>query len=472
MKKAQSVLLALALSMTLAPAAPARAAYNSLDNFYVVNTYNEEFPDVPGQAWFHDAVKVCYEHGLMNGVGGGFNPDGQLTVGQALTMADRVHEIYSTGASTLSNGKPWYRPYVDYALAHNLISYEWDSYTRPITRREMAGIFCNALPAEVLYPINFIDAIPDVSRDDAYGPEIYTLYQAGVLTGKDGAGSFLPNDPIIRAEAAAILARMALPDQRVSFSLGGQTDLPSYTDLVNAPVTLVEERGVVVEAAGYATDGILGPTVNLHITNYNDTPLQISCPDLVVNGFMIHNELNETVSPNSEIYAYLGCDYADIQRAGIPDVSRMEMDFCMTNLQNGDIWYSGLTQLTTTYQGALAGDDSAGQVLLTQPEIEISFKRIDRGDYGPELVFYATNWSDRPLSVDAIQTSINGNPTDAMYYGDVLPGCCLVFTLNPSWDELGPVGEVMDAVFSFRITEPESYNLIAESGDLYLNFDF
>ena len=40
------------------------------------------------------------------------------------------------------------------------------------------------------------------------------LYRSGVLTGSDAFGTFYPNNNISRAEAAAILARIAIPAER------------------------------------------------------------------------------------------------------------------------------------------------------------------------------------------------------------------------------------------------------------------
>lgn len=71
-----------------------------------------------------------------------------------------------------------------------------------------------ALPASVLPSINNVQTLPDVTGSTKYSQEIFSLYNAGVLTGSDVFGTFKPNDNIIRAEAAAILTRVALPEQR------------------------------------------------------------------------------------------------------------------------------------------------------------------------------------------------------------------------------------------------------------------
>ena len=63
-------------------------------------------------------------------------------------------------------------------------------------------------------PIRRQERIPDVAPEDYAGAEIYLLYQAGVLNGTDDRGSFRPDAALRRAEAAAILARLADPELR------------------------------------------------------------------------------------------------------------------------------------------------------------------------------------------------------------------------------------------------------------------
>ena len=54
-------------------------------------------------------------------------------------MADRVHGIFTDGESTLTNGTPWYQPYVDYALEKGIIQAEdFSDYTAKVTRAQMA----------------------------------------------------------------------------------------------------------------------------------------------------------------------------------------------------------------------------------------------------------------------------------------------------------------------------------------------
>ena len=64
--------------------------------FEKVNTYENDFSDVNEKNWFCDDVKTAYELGFMNGKSEGiFDPNGNVTVAEGITMASRLHSIYN-----------------------------------------------------------------------------------------------------------------------------------------------------------------------------------------------------------------------------------------------------------------------------------------------------------------------------------------------------------------------------------------
>ncbi len=191
----------------------------SLDNFKKVNNYpSGKFTDVATDAWYAQNVKEAYELDLVKGVSdASFNPSGNITVAEAVTLAARLHSIYSTGKSEFVQGMPWYEAYFEYAFANGIIDrYNFAlDYNEVITRRDFARIFASAFPEGegALEQINDIPdgSIPDVSSSQGF---VYLLYRAGVLTGNDEQGTFAPNSSIKRSEVAAIVTRMAEPELR------------------------------------------------------------------------------------------------------------------------------------------------------------------------------------------------------------------------------------------------------------------
>ena len=199
-----------------------------MDNFVKTETYTPgQFTDVNEDAWYgangQNIIGIVYEYGLMNGVGIDlFDPMGNVMVVQAIVMAVRVHSIYMTGSAEFTQGGVWYQQYVDYAVANGIIAAnDFPEILRPATRAEMAYIFSRALPASEFPEINTVNSLPDVNAGTPYYASIIMLYKAGIFTGSDYLGTFLPDTNIMRVEAAAILSRLILPDTRTSGKVYG-----------------------------------------------------------------------------------------------------------------------------------------------------------------------------------------------------------------------------------------------------------
>ena len=221
MRRKSARFLALVLALVLSLGTVALAA-GSLSNFQKVNTFQDgQFWDVSSGHWAYSNVRSAYEYGLMKGESDtAFAPDGGLTIAAAITLAARIHSIYYTGTENFVQGNPWYRCYVDYALENGLITGEYADYDAAIQRWEFAQILGRALPDAALPDISTVDdgAIPDVPMSAGYAADVYRLYRAGILTGRDD-GSFAPDTGILRSETAAIVSRMAEPELRKNIVL-------------------------------------------------------------------------------------------------------------------------------------------------------------------------------------------------------------------------------------------------------------
>ena len=196
-----------------------------LRNFSHSVPYTEGmYKDLPTAQWAKDAIRAATELGFMKGADGAFDPKGSLTLAQVLTMAARVHSVYVGDgyAFDQSIGDHWYDVYVMYCVFNKLITADqFSDYSAPATRAQMAYVFARAVDDAALSPVNTVAALPDVAETDTYGPEIYSLYRAGVLSGNDALGTFTPDTAITREQAAAIVSRLAEPALRVSLKLEG-----------------------------------------------------------------------------------------------------------------------------------------------------------------------------------------------------------------------------------------------------------
>lgn len=220
----QFITLFLAISLSLTTLVPAAAmdaseqhGNGSLSNFAVVNDYVPgQFSDVDTSSWYSSDVEAAYKYGLMQGSSSTqFNPNGNITIAEAIVLSSRLHSIYYNDGYNFTQGTPWYDTYVQYAIANGIIEDgTFSNYNTIATRAQFATILSAAFPDEALQAINDVTDIPDLDSSLSYAPQIYKLYNAGILTGNDAYGTFTPEASITRSSVAAIVARMALPDQR------------------------------------------------------------------------------------------------------------------------------------------------------------------------------------------------------------------------------------------------------------------
>ena len=183
------------------------------------------FSDVPEDAWYAADVSDIQRYGLINGVGDGrFDPDGTMTLAQAVTLTARTHAYARGETVSAGSGSPWYQPYVEYAADRGLCAAGefGTAYNDPCSRLTMAKLFDRAVPEDTEKTLNTVAALPDVA-DTPENRSVFHLYELGILTGSDRAGTFRPDSPISRAEAAAILNRVLDSSRRKTFTLESST---------------------------------------------------------------------------------------------------------------------------------------------------------------------------------------------------------------------------------------------------------
>ena len=263
-KGVPALVLALALALTV----PAWAAQDTPDNFVRSKTYAGQFSDLTPESTFYDNVAALYAYGLSVGkADGSFGLRDQLTVGHVVIFAGRIRSLYRTGDAEAGPGayaaenEAAALRYLRYLQAEGVIGTELDeSLSTPATRAQVAHVLANTLPEEALPPVHTDlvtqayasrQFITDVTEYTPYYQDILTLYRTGVSVGSDAAGSFLPDQPITRGAAAAMLTRMVDPSLRATpdWDLGKESwsaqgaamgDLVPLGTYIAAPATAAE----------------------------------------------------------------------------------------------------------------------------------------------------------------------------------------------------------------------------------------
>lgn len=252
-------LLCALLALCLALSGLGFGALAGTDNFVPVRSYDWRFADVAGTDWYRDSVVSLYELGLTDGQSAdSFGALSRVSLAETVSFAARIHSIYYLGSAEAGPSRfpsspdaDWYQPYADYLKDAGVIDSRFDGvYANGATRAQTAYILSRVLPAQELGAKNAGVVsrcyetrryITDVTGDTPYAGEILSLYSAGIVTGSDSTGSFLPDSEITRAELAAMLVRIVYPEKRVTIDW----------DPDASPAAALDYAGLVWESGQY-----------------------------------------------------------------------------------------------------------------------------------------------------------------------------------------------------------------------------
>lgn len=230
-KKRTFPALALCAALTLTPALAAGE-----DKFPAVSEY-PGYADVAETDWFYANARLCYEVGLMTGTDKGFEPKAILTVGSVAAIAARMNEALTgepipMATPAVGQTLPWYASYVDYLTQRGVAVGDPEQNA---TRQEFVAMLSAILPEDALAPINAIRRLPDTADAD-----VLAFYNAGILTGIDGYGTFAGDRTLMRSECAGMVSRIARSELRKDFA---PLDYTPFTAAYMTPDTVLFQNG-------------------------------------------------------------------------------------------------------------------------------------------------------------------------------------------------------------------------------------
>ncbi len=192
------------------------------------------FSDLETGHWAYYGIKVSYDKGILLGYQDGtYRPENEVTWGQAIVIAARIHAAYYGNALNVQErpGDYWYDPYYRYCAAMDMIPSSCPKGVNldrvAIPRYALAYIFSRTVDAEDMPTISDrqitdLDTIPAEYLDS-----VKLMYSSGVMNGwKDY--SFGGNRVTTRAQIAMVIARLLQPADRVGHDSKINSDMAAF----------------------------------------------------------------------------------------------------------------------------------------------------------------------------------------------------------------------------------------------------
>ena len=179
------------------------------------------FSDVSESDWFYGPVSYLAEEGILCGFEDGtFRPKDTLTEAQLIKL---MLKPWMPEDPEEPDGSRWWTPYAEFGLREGILTEEdLTSITAVASRLRVAQLLARLplLPADektravpdtdrILGEIADLEEIPEDARDG-----VILVYAAGLMEGYDD-NCFHPERTLTRAEGAAVILRLLLPEERL-----------------------------------------------------------------------------------------------------------------------------------------------------------------------------------------------------------------------------------------------------------------
>lgn len=203
------------------------------------NTDTNPFEDISSH-WARETVRGLAAYGLINGMGDGtFAPDKNVTRAEFIKMA--VGTIADAPEKVVSD--KWYVPYIEQAMSYGLIPDEMKKGESvlpetPITREEAAAIVAKVAEHKGAKKGKGMDFTDESAVSDWAKEAVSAASAYGIINGYED-GTFKPNGKITRAEAAQMLYKVVEFTDRIGIYVDADSGNDKNNGTKEAPLKTV-----------------------------------------------------------------------------------------------------------------------------------------------------------------------------------------------------------------------------------------
>lgn len=188
-----------------------------------------------------------------------------------------------------------------------------------------------------------------------------------------------------------------------------------------------EQNGIKITATGIDIDGsFMGPELKFLIENESDKNITVQARNVSVNGYMVDSSMSAEVAPQKKSNDTLTFLSSSFEACNIEQIAEVEFSF---HIFDSDSWEDSTDSDMILIKSSCADSyvqkiDDSGDVLYEDTNIKIVSKGLSEDDsfMGPSLMLYIENNSDKGLTVQSRDVSVNGFMLDATLSPEIAAG--------------------------------------------------
>ena len=256
----------------------------------------------------------------------------------------------------------------------------------------------------------------------------------------------------------------------------GGSAVQTPAEVTVEPVVLLEQDGLKIQAKELDTDGFMGAELKLLIENNTDKNLTVQCRNSSVNGYMVETMMSAEVAAGKKANDAITFLSSDMELCGIETIADMEFSFHIYTTDDWDTYLdSDQIQLKTSAADTYSYTyDHPGELVYEGKGVKVVALGLNKDEslFGPGLVLYIQNTSDKAITVQSRDTSVNGFMVDTIFSQELMPGKHAVtdVTFMESDLEENDITSIEELELSFHIYNSETWKTIVDTDAVKLSF--
>lgn len=240
---------------------------------------------------------------------------------------------------------------------------------------------------------------------------------------------------------------------------------------------ILDENDIKITLKSIEYSGIFGPSLQLLIENNSSDSVTIQTRSSSVNDVMIETLFSSDLMPGKKANDEIIFMESTLKHAEITTIKDIEFIFHVFNSENwNEIFDSEVIKIKTSANDSYVQKyDDSGQEVMDEKDIRIIMKRVNTSDsfWGADVYVYIENNSNKNITVQARDVSINGFMIDPIFSSDVVSGKKSFDTITFFEEDLekNNIESIDDMEISFHIFESDGWDTIYDSEMTTIRFE-
>lgn len=238
---------------------------------------------------------------------------------------------------------------------------------------------------------------------------------------------------------------------------------------------LFDENDIKITATGME-DSWAGTKLTLLIENNSAKGITVQARNANVNGYMVDTMMSADVAAGKKSNDGLTFQTSGLKECGIEQIATMEFIFHIFDSETWDeIVDTDVIKIDTSIaDGYVQNYDNSGEVLVDTNDVKIVGKGLsdENSVFGPGVILYVENNSDKDITIQVRDVSVNGFMVDTSMSEDVVAGkkaISAVTFFGSSLEDNG-ITDITDVELYFHIFDQKSWDEIFDSDVITIKF--